>query len=155
MIIIINIRRQVILLLWAIKDTLGAGNIPSSVKSLSPSEGDGISTNQRLTSDFLTTINKNFSNDFSATLILGTSLVDNTARILTTSASALVIPDFYNISNRLGNPTVGETKQETRVLGVFGDLTLKYRNYLFLHSSLRNDWTSILSAANRSIYILL
>lgn len=135
---------------WAIKDTLGAGNIPSSVKSLSPSEGDGISTNQRLTSDFLTTINKNFSNDFSATLILGTSLVDNTARILTTSASALVIPDFYNISNRLGNPTVGETKQETRVLGVFGDLTLKYRNYLFLHSSLRNDWTSILSAANRS-----
>lgn len=33
---------------------------------------------------------------------------------------------------------------------VYGDLTVGYDNWLFLHGSLRNDWTSILDPKNRS-----
>jgi len=33
---------------------------------------------------------------------------------------------------------------------VYSDLTIGYDNWLFLHGSFRNDWTSILSAADRS-----
>lgn len=134
---------------WAIADTLGSGNIPSAVKKLSPSEGDAISYNQRLTSDFLASVHQKYK-DFDFKFIAGTSLIDNTKRLFSASASALVIPDFYNISNRLGNPAVNEYKEETRVMGVFGDLTVGYKNYLFLHGSLRNDWNSLLSSANRS-----
>jgi len=64
----------------------------------------------------------------------------------------LVIPDFFNISNRVGEPTVGEFFQEFRKVGVFGDLTVGYNNYLFLHGSARNDWTSVLAANNRSYF---
>ena len=134
---------------WAIADTLGSGNIPSGVKKLSPSVGDGISYNQRVTSDFLASVHKSYG-DFDAKLIGGTSLIVNTIRLFSASASALVIPDFYNISNRLGNPTTSEYKEEVRTLGVFGDLTLGWRNMLFVHGSLRNDWTSLLSKSNRS-----
>ncbi|MDE3235136.1 MAG: SusC/RagA family TonB-linked outer membrane protein [Bacteroidota bacterium] len=134
---------------WAIADTLGSGNIPSGVKKLSPSEGDAISYNQRLTSEFLASAHKTFGN-FDFRLIGGTQLIDNTMRLFSGSANALVIPDFYNISNRVGNPTVSEYKEETRVLGVFGDLTVGYKNFAFIHGSLRNDWNSLLSASNRS-----
>ena len=134
---------------WAIADTLGSGNIPSSVKTLSPSEGDAVSYNQRITSDFLASTHKSIGK-FDAKLIVGTQLIVNTIRNFSTSAATLVIPDFYNISNRLGNPAVGEYTEETRVLGVFGDLTVGFNRYLFLHGSLRNDWNSLLSAANRS-----
>ena len=67
-------------------------------------------------------------------------------RSMSMSANALVIPDFYNISNRLGNPTVGQNLiQQQRVIGAFGDLTIGYKNFLYLHGSLRNDWNSLLS----------
>jgi TonB-linked SusC/RagA family outer membrane protein len=134
---------------WAIADTLGSGNIPSGVKKLSPSQGDAVSFNQRLTSDFLASAHKKFGS-VDVKFLAGTSLIDKTLRLFSGSASALVIPDFYNISNRLGNPVVGEQIQQTRVLGVFGDLTLGYKNYLFVHGSLRNDWNSVLSPSNRS-----
>ncbi len=134
---------------WAIRDTFQAGNIPSSVKKFSPSEGDGFSFNQRVQSDFFASLHRK-SGDFSANLLVGSSLVQNTIRFITTSATALVIPDFYNISNRLGQPNVNEYDEQTRLFGVFGDLTLGYKDYLFVHGSLRNDWNSLLSASNRS-----
>jgi TonB-linked SusC/RagA family outer membrane protein len=134
---------------WAIADTLGSGNIPSSVQSYSPAEGDALSYNQRITSDFLASVHKSVG-DFDLRFIGGTSLIDNRIRLFSSSASALVIPDFYNISNRLGQPNVNEYEEETRVVGVYGDLTLGYNSFLFLHGSLRNDWNSLLSASNRS-----
>jgi len=134
---------------WAIADTLGSGNIPSSVQTYSPAEGDAVSFNQRITSDFLASIHKTI-NDFDIRFIGGTSLIDNRIRLFSGSASTLVIPDFYNISNRLGQPNVSEYLEETRVVGVYGDLTIGYNSFLFLHGSLRNDWNSLLSAANRS-----
>ena len=134
---------------WAIADTLGSGNIPSGVKKLSPVEGDAESYNQRLTSDFLASAHRSFGN-FDLHLIAGTSLIDNTIRLMSTSANALVIPGFFNISNRVGEPNVSEYRQENRTMGVFGDLTIGYKDYLFLHGSLRNDWNSLLAEANRS-----
>lgn len=134
---------------WAIADTLGSGNIPSGVKKLSPSSGNTTTFSQRLESDFLASVHKGFG-DFDATLILGTSYIDAKTSYTSLSANALVIPDFYNISNRIGQPNVGQFITHRRTLGVFGDLTLGYKNYLFLHGSLRNDWTSLLSTKNRS-----
>ena len=134
---------------WAIADTLGSSNIPSSVKKYSPSEGDGVSYNQTLINEFIASAHKEFG-DFDVRLIGGAQAIDNRTRIFSGSASALVIPDFYNISNRLGQATVSEYLQRTRLLGAYGDLTLGFKNYLFLHGSVRNDWNSLLSKANRS-----
>jgi TonB-linked SusC/RagA family outer membrane protein len=134
---------------WAIADTLGAGNIPNGVKKLSPSQGDALSYNQRLSSDLLASVHRS-AGKFDFKFIAGTSLIVNNTRLLSTSASALVIPDFYNVSNRLGIAAVSEYKEETRLLGVFGDLTIGFNNYFFLHGSIRNDQNSLLSEANRS-----
>ncbi|HVS96482.1 MAG TPA: SusC/RagA family TonB-linked outer membrane protein [Puia sp.] len=134
---------------WAIADTLQSGNIPSGVISYSPSEGDGMSINTRLSNDFFANFHRDFGR-INAKLIAGTSLIDNQIRFMNLSANALVIPNFYNIGNKLGNPTVNEYEEHTRVFGVFGDLSLGFNNYLFLHGSLRNDWNSLLSSSNRS-----
>jgi TonB-linked SusC/RagA family outer membrane protein len=134
---------------WAIADTLGSGNIPSSVRVLSPSEGDGQSFNQTINSEFLIAGTKTFG-DFNGKLILGSQLIANSLNIQAMSATALTIPDFYNISNRIGTPTVTQYTEQSRVFGVFGDLTIGYKNFLYLHGSLRNDWNSLLSPANRS-----
>ena len=45
-----------------------------------------------------------------------------------------------------------EYSSQSRLIGVFGDLTLGYRNFAFIHATGRNDWTSLLSPANRSFF---
>ena len=134
---------------WAIADTLGSGNIPSSVKAFAPTSGFASSYNQTINSELLAEATKTFG-DFNTKLIIGGQVIANDARIMSMSANALVIPDFYNISNRLGNPTVGQSLIQQRVIGAFGDLTIGYKNFLYLHGSLRNDWNSLLSSDNRS-----
>ncbi len=134
---------------WAIADTLASGNIPSSVKSLSPQEGDALSSNQRLNSDLLFSFHKEH-NDFDYNLVLGSQVIVNKVKILNNSANVLVIPDFYNISNRVGEPNVTQSDRENRKFGVFADFRVGYKKWLFLHGSLRNDWTSLLSENNRS-----
>ncbi len=131
---------------WAIADTFqtGRGTAPSLA-----GEGDALSYSQKLSSDLLATIHKNHKN-FDYKLTLGTSMQEVKNRISSMSAAVLVIPDFYNISNRVGEPTVSENFTKTRRVGLFGDLEVGYKNWLFLHGSLRNDWTSLLSEKNRS-----
>ena len=134
---------------WAIADTLGSGNIPSSVKSFSPTSGFAQSYNQTINSELLLEGTKTFG-DFNTKLIVGGQVIANDARLMSMSANALVIPDFYNISNRLGQATVGQSLIQQRVIGAFGDLTVGYKNFLYLHGSLRNDWNSLLASDNRS-----
>jgi TonB-linked SusC/RagA family outer membrane protein len=136
---------------WAINDPdyQVAGAIPAAVKVFSPSQGAASSYSQRLTSDLLASAHKSYG-DFDFRLIAGSSVIDNTDQYNSISSATLISPPVFNVAYRLGNAGVSETTVETRTVGVYGDLTVGYKNFLFLHGSLRNDWTSLLSPANRS-----
>ena len=62
------------------------------------------------------------------------------------------IPGLYNISNVIGQPEVSEYMQRSRLMGAFGDITVGFRDFVFIHATGRNDWTSLLSSANRSFF---
>ncbi len=104
-----------------------------------------------LTNDFLAKISKDFG-DFSTKFILGTTLNDIRENALYMQANGLVIPFFYNISNRTGEANVTQGTVERRSLGAFVDATLGFKNFAFLHVSGRNDWDSRLVKANRSFF---
>jgi len=104
-----------------------------------------------LTNDLLAKIDKKFG-DFTTKVILGTSLYSSNINYIGIAASALVIPNFYNISNRVGEPGVGQSTLQRSSIGAFGDATIGYKNYAFLHLSARNDWDSRLTAENRSFF---
>ncbi|MCE1198753.1 MAG: SusC/RagA family TonB-linked outer membrane protein [Marinilabiliales bacterium] len=105
-----------------------------------------------LTNDFLATFDKKFG-DLSVKGILGNSVYSQKYETIYDAASGgLVIPGLYNISNRVGNPAVTQTTLERNSLGIFGDVTLGYKEYAFLHFSGRNDWDSRLTKANRSFF---
>jgi TonB-linked SusC/RagA family outer membrane protein len=105
----------------------------------------------RITSDFLGTVNKEFG-DFSANLIVGGNIRENTSKFQSTAANALVVPGVYNVSNRVGEPTVNENNFRSTLVGAYADVTFGFRDYLFLHASGRNDWTSLLAKENRSFF---
>lgn len=136
---------------YAISDPWGAGNLASSVRQKNATVADQTQLQTRFTGDLLVTINPKFG-DFSTQLILGNHTQQDYYRSMFGSAAALQIPGTYNISNRIGNPNISEGITRSRLVGVFGDLTVGYKDFLFLNVTARNDWTSLLSKQNRSFF---
>ncbi len=108
-----------------------------------------MSNSLNLSDDFLVKFSKDIS-DFNVKVILGTSVLSSKYNAMNSAASALVIPELYNISNRVGEPVSTQSTLERASLGAFADATIGYKNYVFLHGSVRNDWDSRLVKANRS-----
>jgi TonB-linked SusC/RagA family outer membrane protein len=110
----------------------------------------GINT-YRYNQDFQLKIDKDIAN-FSIDFTLGVSNVYKDYADTHFSASGLVVPGLYNISNRSIDPSVENTIRHSRNYGVWGDFVGGYKNWLFLHLTGRNDWTSVLAPKNRSYF---
>ena len=131
---------------WAKADVYGSGR---STTDAPAADYDAFQYNARLSGSVFANFNKDFG-DFSTKLLLGATTFDERQRDINLSATQLVIPDFYNISNRVGEAGVYENFSQIRKNGVFADLTVGYKDYLFLHGTFRNDWDSRLDKNSRS-----
>jgi TonB-linked SusC/RagA family outer membrane protein len=126
--------------------SLKNNDIPGSV-----SDGEDYAT--QLFSEFQANIKKELVKDVRLDLTLGTSLRNNTAKNVGVAASGLTFAGLYNVAHRLAaNVTGSESNSTVRQQGVYGDLRLGYKDYLYLHASGRNDWFSTLPIASRSIF---
>lgn len=116
-----------------------------------PSTDDEIYNSTRFNSDVMLNFDKSFG-DLQATAHVGENTRIEDSKDVEVSGTNLIIPDFYNVSTRTGNLEGGEATTSYRKLGVYGDLTLGWRDYLFLNLTARNDWTSALAEGNRSYF---
>lgn len=129
-----------------------AETISSHTKTdISAGVSDGENYNMNLISDLFFQAKKTF-NKFSGELIGGGQWTQNVYKGVGVSASPLVVPDLYNVSNLVGIPGASESNYLARVMGAYGSLQLGYDDYLFLHMTGRNDWNSTLPQASRSFF---
>jgi len=106
----------------------------------------------QLTSDFLANFKKTFS-DVSVDFTAGASIRNNNDNGQALGANGLVLADLYNADQRYtANVTGWQRNYTQRRLGVYGNLALGYKDYLYLHVTGRNDWLSVLSPKNRSFF---
>lgn len=136
---------------FALSDPTGTSDMASQVKTVPAFTRTGSATGSQVTADFLANAKKKFG-DFSLDVTLGTTLKDNVFKSQSLTANSLVIPDFFNVSNVQGVPGYNETIFQRRLVGVYGDLTVGYKNWLFLNLTGRKDYNSLLSKANRSYF---
>jgi TonB-linked SusC/RagA family outer membrane protein len=111
----------------------------------------GMGFGWRWTNDFIATFDHKFS-DFSVRAIAGATTRQSYSRSTALSASALEIPNFFNVKNRIGELGGSESWSQQRQMGVFGDITLGYKNFAYLHGSGRNDWNSLLDKSQWSFF---
>ena len=104
-----------------------------------------------INSTFIANITKEFNSDFTATLRLGHDLYDRTVTNENTEGGDLTIYNWYNLSNaKIVSAWSGGEKY--RLMGLFGELALNYKNYLFMNITGRNDITSSLLKPNNSFF---
>ena len=100
--------------------------------------------------------NNNFG-DFDLSAFIGGQIRQNSyARISTempagAKTGGLIIPDVYTFSNAGIVPTTETYEWNKQVNSVFGNVSLGFRNFLYLDASVRKDWSSALPA-NRNGY---
>jgi len=104
---------------------------------------------RRVQQDVKVNFNKSFG-DFTVNAYVGNTIWDRYQSNSSDASSQAFIPGFYNISYILGVPSVSQGFTDNRLIGVFGDVTFGYKGFLFLHGSVRNDWTSLLAAGKNS-----
>ncbi|MBS1662201.1 MAG: SusC/RagA family TonB-linked outer membrane protein [Bacteroidetes bacterium] len=159
---------------YAIKNTLiyysnpdGTGVIPVTNEGAKYNASHGSQANYYtynfnnflVTSDFVATFDHNLSKDFNLKATIGTTYMDNQINNQYINANALFFP-VYNVNNLTGSAGLGNTNntttqsnytEEARRLGFFGEATVGYKNFAFLHGSYRTDIDSRLSKDNRYI----
>jgi TonB-linked SusC/RagA family outer membrane protein len=106
--------------------------------------------------DLMITASHQFSDDFGGSLMIGNNIRQrstNTNQSATNATGGLVVPGYYNLANSNGPVNVIlDNLTRRRLIGLYGDLNLAYKNMLFLQVTARNDWSSTLPTANNSFF---
>eukprot|EP01133_Synstelium_polycarpum_P004679 gene4679-5465_t len=89
-------------------------------------------------------------NDFTIAANIGGSYRRTKTEMFTLNGSTFSVPFVYVITNASAQSTPIYTPTETEVVSVYGTLDLSYKNYLFLNSSIRNDWFSSLATPGKN-----
>ncbi|GAB3262206.1 SusC/RagA family TonB-linked outer membrane protein [Larkinella harenae] len=104
-----------------------------------------------ITSTFTASANTKFGENLNATLRLGHDLYDRQIRDFGAEGNELAVYNYFDLRNaKTITPT--QSSEDYRLMGVFGELTLDYKDYLFLTLTGRNDVTSSLQRPNNSFF---
>lgn len=98
--------------------------------------------------DLIANYNKEISEDFSFSGVLGTSLTKYSVgdQILLDSGNGkgLTYPNVFTIGNFAETNSILQTVSNREVQSIFGSANFSYKNMLFLDVTGRNDWSSTL-----------
>ena len=107
---------------------------------------------RELNSDLMVTFKKNLTDNLKLSVLVGHNVREQSFSSQISTANALVIPNLYNLSNADGPPTTTNAQSLRRLIGVYADANLAYKNFLFLGITGRNDWSSTLPQGKNSFF---
>jgi len=106
---------------------------------------------RQLTLDLIANYTIDLTEDINLNVNVGTQWNERVLERFGNTGQTLTVPGLYDPGNADNNiPIKGFSKQ--RIHGVFGDITLSYKNWAFLNVTGRNDWSSTLPVQNRSFF---
>jgi TonB-linked SusC/RagA family outer membrane protein len=107
-----------------------------------------------ITHDLMITAKKQFNKDFKASLMVGNNIRQRQFTTLRayTNTAGLVIPGWYNLDNSNGPVLSYNEYSNRRLVGLYSELNLDYKNMLFLGATARNDWSSTLPIGANSFF---
>ena len=129
---------------------------PLGIEGENPLSSTGFITEDRINSrDLTSTVNVTLQHDLTdeigARLLLGNDVFDRELDRVIASGDDFVTPRFFRLSN-VRNLSSSQVTSQQRLIGVYGDLSLDYNEYLYLNLTARNDWSSTLPEQNRSFF---
>ena len=102
--------------------------------------------------DFIVKYTKDLNKDFNLDVLAGANYYQTQASNVTAAIQGLTVPFFYNLSNSNNPPTSSNGYAEKRLIGLYGQAILGYKEQLYLTVNARNDWSSTLPIDHNSFF---
>lgn len=107
---------------------------------------------REFTSDLIATAKRDITQDLSLSVLLGHNIRQRNVDIQFSEINSLTIPFYYNLANSAQPPRSTNFNSIRRLYGVYSDVNLSFRNYLFLGITGRNDWSSTLPKGKNNFF---
>ncbi|MND42276.1 TonB-dependent Receptor Plug Domain protein [compost metagenome] len=107
--------------------------------------------NRLINNDFIATADHQITKDLDIKVIAGTNVYETYYQREQSDAQTLTVDQLYNFANAASVVTTN-TSNKARILGLYGDVGLSYKGFLFLNVTGRNDWSSTLPVESRSYF---
>lgn len=103
--------------------------------------------------DLILAYNKRINESWDVNSLIGVNDLNSYGNSLANVADQLVVPDLYTISNAVpGTVRYDSQYNEKKLKGIYGMISVGYRNMLFFDLTGRNDWSSTLPEDNNSYF---
>jgi TonB-linked SusC/RagA family outer membrane protein len=90
--------------------------------------------------------------DFNLGGIAGWNLNQRTYMYTGAYVDGLYVPGWYNVQNTNAAAVSEQIRQQRRLIGLFAQAEIGFRNYVYLNLSARNDWSSTLPKGKNSYF---
>ena len=104
--------------------------------------------------DFLANYKRKFLDDrFDVNINAGVNINERSSTAMLGKTSGLTFhTNFWDLSNGATKESLTEAQSKRRLVGLFGDVTLGWDDFLFLELTARNDWSSTLPMGSNSYF---
>lgn len=102
--------------------------------------------------DLMLNYNKIFNKDIQMSGVLGFNANERVYNRLYSEISSIDVPEFYNLNNSLSPATANQEREKRRLIGAYVSLDFNIKDYLFVNTTARNDWSSTLPIDNNSFF---
>jgi TonB-linked SusC/RagA family outer membrane protein len=113
---------------------------------------EGTNSVREFTSDFIAVAKRKLSENLSLNVLVGHNIRQRNFEATTATINSLTIAGYYNLANSAQPPVATNFKSLRRLYGVYSDINLAWKNYLFLGLTARNDWSSTLPKGANSFF---
>jgi TonB-linked SusC/RagA family outer membrane protein len=132
-------------------------NFPTGQASLAPAPAgfvNGVYTQEarrfrEINADFLISATRDFG-DFGVNVTAGGNQMKRRSDLNSVQVTDFVVRNLYTVQNGRSKDPYYDLS-ERAVNSLYGSAQISWKNYLYLNGTVRNDWFSTLSPANRSI----
>ncbi|QNK76183.1 SusC/RagA family TonB-linked outer membrane protein [Winogradskyella sp. PAMC22761] len=107
---------------------------------------------EEIESTFTLNFNYDLSDDLNLNLIVGNNVNQQSTHDVGYTGTELIADDIFTINNTANVTSDYDVTTRRRLVGVFGDIGLSFKDYLFLNATARNDWSSTLPKSDNSSF---
>ncbi len=107
---------------------------------------------QEIESTLIFEFDKDLNSDINLSAHLGHNMNQFTSDRQSFFGQGIISPGIFDLDNTRSVISNGGTYSRRRLIGVFADAVIGYKNFLYLTITGRNDWSSTLPVDNRSYF---
>lgn len=109
-------------------------------------------TNTDIETTLLINFDYKLSQDFGLNAIIGNNMLQNSNSRAIFEGTDFKVPNVFTFGNLINVSNTFDERETKRNIGLFADVTLSYKDYLFINGTGRNDWSSSLPKNNNSYF---